>query len=52
VENGNRAGTREHDREAVGGHGEDGQAGLAGLDAGQVAQADLDEFKPPRDPAP
>jgi hypothetical protein len=29
-----------------------GQTGLAASDAGQVAQADLDEFKPPRDPAP
>jgi hypothetical protein len=27
-------------------------SGLAGGDAADVARADLDEFKPPRDPAP
>jgi hypothetical protein len=29
-----------------------GVTGLGALDAGEVAQADLDELKPPRDPAP
>jgi hypothetical protein len=61
---GNRA-DEEAEREEFGGEdeGEDevrfaeetgygGNPGLAGLDAGEVAQADLDELKPPRDPAP